>query len=318
MATRTSLQGTFLGGGTKPTKPNSRLVPVYVPYLFLIPAFVLLIMFRYVPAFSAVFHSFTDWDGTKPANFVGFQQYEALFNDEVFILSIRNIVFYTLNRALLSTVMALIGAELVYNLRSDLSRSVWRIVFTLPLVIPTTVIFLVWRQVYAGRLGLVNEFLNGIGLGAQARPWLGNPDTALIALTLIGFPLVSGFGFLVLLSALQELPSEVNDASLIDGCSRLRRIFSIDLPSIRGPIALLAVLGITAGLQEFAPMLIVTGGGGPVNATQSPGLYLYQQAITYGKFGYATAIGTVLMLLTLGFSIVILRARYRRAHDVEV
>jgi raffinose/stachyose/melibiose transport system permease protein len=296
---------------------KNRLIPAYMPYMFLLPAIILLVMFRYFPAFSAVFHSFTDWDGTRPANFVGLNQYKLLFNDPIFIKSVVNIVVYTAVRTFFSTAMALLGAELVYNLRSYVSQGIWRIVFTLPLVIPTTVVFLVWRQVYTARLGLLNQILIALGLGGQAKPWLGLPDTALGALILIGFPLVSGFGFLVLLSALQNMPSEVNDAALIDGCTRTRRIFAIDLPSIRGPLALIIILGINAGLQEFAPMLVVTNGG-PVNATQSPGLYLYQQAFTLGKFGYSTAIGTVLMVMTLAFSVSILRARYRSAHDVEV
>jgi raffinose/stachyose/melibiose transport system permease protein len=299
------------------SKPNSRLIPVYMPYLFLLPAVVLLIAFRYYPAFSAVFHSFTDWDGTSQANFVGMDQYNLLLKDAAFLKSLSNIIIYTLVRTVLTTAMALLGAELVYNLRSYVAQSVWRIIFTLPLVIPTSVVFLVWRQIYNSRLGLLNQFLNGVGLGDQAKPWLGLPETALPAIIMIGFPLVSGLGFLVLLSALQNLPSEVNDAALIDGCTRLRRIFSIDLPSIRGPLALIVILSINAGLQEFTPMLVVTNGG-PVNATQSPGLYLYQQAFTYGKFGYATAIGTVLMMMTLIFSVFILRARYRSAHDVQV
>lgn len=310
-------QSTLTSGASAASRPKSRLIPVYMPYLFLLPAILLLVAFRYYPAFSAVFHSFTDWDGTQQANFVGLDQYKALLNDPIFIKSVINIGIYTLVRTFFSTVMALIGAELVYNLRSYVSQGIWRIVFTLPLVIPSTVVFLIWRQVYAARLGLLNQILTAIGLGSQAKPWLGLPDTALGALILIGFPLVSGFGFLVLLSALQNLPNEVNDAALIDGCTRLRRIFAIDIPSIRGPLALILILGINAGLQEFAPMLVVTNGG-PVNATQSPGLYLYQQAFTLGKFGYSTAIGTVLMVMTLAFSVFILRSRYRRAHDVEV
>lgn len=296
---------------------RSQLVPTYVPYLFLIPAFALLFVFRYIPAGSAIYHSFTDWDGTSAANFVGLQQYQLLFKDQVFIRSLQNIVIYTVIRTVLVTVMAFIAAELIYNLRSMTARSFWRILFTLPLVIPTTIVFLVWKQIFAGRAGLVNEFLKSIGMASAVHPWLGSPDTALGAVILVGFPLVSSFGFLVLLSALQNMPSEVNDAALIDGCTRLRRIFAIDLPAVRGPLALVVILSINAGLQEFAPMLIMTNGG-PVNTTQSPGLYLYQSAITYGKFGYATAIGTVLMMLTLTFSIVILRARYRRAHDVAI
>lgn len=299
------------------SRPRSRLVPVYMPYLFLLPAIILLLLFRYYPAFSAVFHSFTDWDGTRQANFVGLDQYQALLKDAIFVKSIVNILIYTAVRTFLTTVMALIGAELVYNLRSYVSQGIWRIVFTIPLVIPSTVVFLVWRQIYNSRLGLLNQFLAAIGLGDQAQPWLGQPNTALAAIIMIGFPLVSGLGFLVLLSALQNLPTEVNDAALIDGCTRLRRIFAIDLPSIRGPLALIVILGINAGLQEFTPMLVVTNGG-PINSTQSPGLYLYQQAFTLGKFGYSTAIGTVLMLMTLVFSVFILRARYKRAHDVEV
>jgi raffinose/stachyose/melibiose transport system permease protein len=292
-------------------------VPWYVPYLFLIPAILLLIAFRYLPAFSAVYHSFTDWTGTGTANFVGIAQYQAMWKDPTFIASLRNVVLYTLGRTLVTTVMALIAAELVYNLRNRQSQWIWRVVFTLPMVVPVTVVLLIWRQIYAARMGMLNEFLRAIGLDAWAQPWLGQPNTALLALMFIGFPLVSGLAFLVLSSALLELSTEINEASLLDGCTPLRRVFAIDIPSIIGPLALIIILGINAGLQEFAPMLIITSGG-PVNSTQTPGLYLYTQAITYGKFGYATAIGTVLMLITLTFSYMIQRARYKGATDVEI
>ncbi|CAA9583692.1 MAG: hypothetical protein AVDCRST_MAG86-3204 [uncultured Truepera sp.] len=303
---------------THPGVRRKRLAPAYVPYLFLLPALALLVWFRYTPAFSAVYHSFTDWNGSPGANFVGLEQYRALLQDDIFLQSLRNIFIYTLARTVLSTVMALLGAELIYNLRSFRAGAFWRMVFTVPLVIPATVIFLVWQRIYAGRLGLLNEVLEAVGLSGWVQPWIGQTDTALLALIMIGFPLVTGVAFLVLLAALQNLPSSIGEAALLDGCSGLRRVFAIDLPSIRGPLALVVILGVNAGLQEFAPMLIVTGGGGPINATQSPGLYLYQQAITYGKYGYATAIGTVLMLLTLAFSWFILRSRYRGAHDVAV
>ena len=135
------------------------------------------------------------------------------------------------------------------------ARSFWRVVFTIPMVIPITVTLLIWQQVYSGRQGLLNEFLVGIGAVARPLPWLGRPDTALPALILVGFPAVAGFGFLIILAALQNLPSEVNDAALIDGCSRLRRVFAIDLPAIRGPLALIIILSMNSGMQEFAPMI---------------------------------------------------------------
>ena len=168
-----------------------------------------------------------------------------------------------------------------------------------------------------GRQGLLNEFLLGIGAMSRAYPWLGRPNTAMLALIFIGFPAVDGFGFLVILAALQNLSSEVNDAALIDDCSRFRRIFAIDLPAIRGPLALIAILSMYSGMQEFSSMFVLTQGG-PANATMSQAFYLYQQGLFYGEQGYATAIGAVLMLMTLIFSIIILRIRCRRAHDVAV
>lgn len=294
-----------------------RSIPLYVPYLFLIPALLLLIAFRYVPAVSAVYHSFTDWNGTSAANFVGLDQYRTMFGDATFVASVRNVLLYTLGRTVFTTVMALFAAELIYNLRNAQTQWIWQVVFTLPMVVPATVILLIWRQIYAARLGMLNEFLRAVGLGDWAQPWLGQPNTALLALIMIGFPLVSGLSFLVLSSSLLGLSAEVKEASLLDGCGPLRRVFAIDIPSIMGPLVLVIILSMNAGLQEFAPMLIITGGG-PLNTTQTPGLYLYQQAITYGKFGYATAIGTFLMAMTLTFSAITLRARYRGAGDVEV
>ena len=296
---------------------RSGLVPIYVPFLFLIPAFILLIIFRYYPTVSAIYHSFTVWDIPKPGEFVGLQNYQALLSDPVFLQSITNILKYTIGRSLLTITMAFIGAELVYNLTNARWRNVWRLIFTVPMVIPQPVDLLIWKQIYAGRQGLLNEFLVGIGALNRPYPWIGRPDTALWALVFIGFPAVAGFGFLIILAALQNLPAEVNDAALIDGCSRLRRVFSIDLPAIRGPLALILILSLNGGLQQFAPMLVVTQGG-PVNSTMSPGYYLYTQGFTYGAHGYASAIGTVLMLMTLVLSIFIMRARYRRAYDVAI
>ena len=245
------------------------------------------------------------------------QNYQALFDDPIFVKSLSNILTYMVGRTLFTLVMAFIGDELVYNLASLRARNFCRVVFTIPMVIPLTVNLLVWQQVYAGRQGLLNEFLVGIGALARPLPWLGRPDTALPALILIGFPAVAGFGFLIILAALQNLPSEVNDAALIDGCSRLRRVFAIDLPAIRGPLALIIILSMNSGMQEFAPMLIMTQGG-PISATMSPAYYLYTQGFNYGKHGYASAIGTVLMMMTLVLSMFILRIRYRRGHDVAV
>ena len=145
-----------------PGKPSDRrssrsgFVPLYVPFLFPLPA-LLLIVFRYYPRFSAVHHSFTIREIPQPGEFVGLQNYRALAGDPVFSKSVSNILKFMLGRTTLALVMAFIGV-------------------------------------------------------ARACPWLGRPITALLALICIGSPPLAGFGFLVILAALQNLSSEVNDA----------------------------------------------------------------------------------------------------------
>ena len=288
------------------------------PFLFLLPALLLLIFLRYVPAISAFYHSLTEWDGVGTGVYVGLDQYRSAFlKTRSSCLSLQNIVKYGGARTFIIVAMSFFGAELVYNLRSSREQSFWRIVFTIPMLVPWTVELLIWSQIFAARRGLVNEFLKSLGIIKRVHPFLADPNTALWALAVVGFPLITGIGFLVLLAALRNLPAEVNDAAMIDGCSRLRRVFAIDLPNIRGPLALVAIINLNATLQAFGPMFVMTGGG-PINTTMSPVLFVYQQAFQRVNFGYATAAGVVLMFLTLSLSVVILRTRYKGAHDVAV
>lgn len=161
---------------------RSGFVPLYVPSLFLLPALLLLVIFRYYPTLSAIYHSFTDWEIPQPGEFVGLQNYRTLVEDPVFSKSIANILKFMLGRTCLTLVMTFIGAELVYNLASARRRAFWRVLFTIPMVIPITVNLMIWQQVYAGRPGLLNEFLVGIDAMARAYPWLGRPNSALLAL----------------------------------------------------------------------------------------------------------------------------------------
>jgi len=109
------------------------------------------------------------------------------------------------------------------------------------------------------------------------------------------FPFVGGIGVLIYLAGLQGISTEIFDAAALDGASGLRRFFSIDLPLIKGQIRLNLVLSIITGLQVLVGPLVLTNGG-PVDATMVPGLYMYQQAFTYGRLGYASAIGVVVFI----------------------
>lgn len=288
-----------------------------VPYLFLIPAFLLLFALRYLPAFNAILYSFTDWNGLRAPEYIALKNYTDLFNDRLFVASLSNILIYTLVHTTLVVGMAFFAAELVVSLRNRLLQTLWQIIFVVPLVVPGTVTYLVWGFVFNAQNGLLNTFLASIGLEAWQQPWLGQSSTSLLSIAFIGFPFVSSFAFLVYTSSLQSLPSEVFDAAKIDGCTVLQRILLIDVPLLRGAFVLTIILLVLEGIQLLTPQLVLTGGG-PGTSTESPANLLYRSAFRYGDFGYATAIGVIMLIIGLGFSYFSIRLRYRGAVDVNI
>ncbi len=288
-----------------------------VPYLFILPAFTLFVVMRYIPAIQAIYYSFTEWNGIRAATFIGLENYSRLFQDSLFLDALKNMAGYTVMRTLIVVVMAFFAAELVYSIRSTFMQTFWKIAFIIPLVVPGSVVLLVWAFVFNTQSGILNSLLVAVGLGDLQQPWLGQSSTALWAILLVGFPFISSFAFLIYTSSLQSLPSEVLDAARVDGCNTLRRILYIDLPLMRGPIALTVILLVLEGIQVLTPQVVLTGGG-PGTSTESPANFLYRTAFQYGKFGYATSVGVVMLLIGFVFSYFSIRMRYKGAADVDV
>jgi len=286
------------------------------PYLFILPAFVLFIALRYVPAFSAIYHSFTAWNGVREPVFVGVENYIRLFNDSVFLDAMRNMAIYTSVRTLIVVVIAFVAAELVFRIPNTLMQKFWKIIFIIPLIVPNTVNLLVWGFVYNTQSGILNTLLETIGLGQLTQPWLGQSSTALGAIIFIGFPFVASFAFLIYVSALQSIPGEVLDAARVDGCNFWQRLVLIDAPLMRGPIVLTVILLVIEGINMLQPQLVLTQGG-PGTATESPASFLYRAAFQNRQFGYASAVGVIMLLVGLAFSAYSIYLRYKGAADVD-
>jgi ABC-type sugar transport system permease subunit len=290
----------------------------FTPYLFLLPAFVLLVALRYLPAVQAVYYSFTEWRGIFGSpEFVGLDNYAKLFNDQIFLAALRNMALYTVVRTLLVLGMTFCAAELVYSLRSPTMQFIWQVLLIIPMIIPEIVVFLVWGFVFNTQSGILNTLLTNIGLASWRQPWLSQSSTALGSIILIGFPFVASVPFLIFTSSLQGMPREVLEAARLDGCTTLRRVRYIDLPLMRGPITLTVILLILEGIRVLLPQLVLTGGG-PGASTESPANYLYRTAFQYGDFGLATAVGMIMLLIGLVFSYLSLRIRYQEAADVDI
>jgi raffinose/stachyose/melibiose transport system permease protein len=276
---------------------------------FLFPAFALILVFSYYPAFSGLFHSFTDWDIGGSENFVGLDNFIKMWSDDVFLISMKNALQYAVFRIVVYVSVPLFVALLIFHLRGSRARYLYRVGFLIPYIVPSVVYWLVWGFVYAPYDGILNSLLEAVGLENLTKAWLGNPDTALYAIMFIGFPFVGAFFMLILYAGLEGIGSAVFDAAEIDGAGATSRLLRIELPLIRPQIMLILILSAIEGFSSYAVALILTSGG-PMNATMFPGLYMYRNAFQFGRMGYAASIGTILFIIL--FVLAVFSQRYRK------
>ena len=274
-------------------------------YLFLLPTVALLVVFNYYPAFSGIVHAFTVWKPGVSTEWVGLQNFRALVADRYLWIGTWNAVILIIT-GFLKLLMPLLVAELIFHLRNDLMRYVFRTLFVLPLIVPGVVGVLLWVNIYDPNIGLANQTLRSMGLENMTRVWLGDASTALWAIVFMGFPWISAFALLIFYGGLISIPGELFDAAKVDGASGLRTFWSIHIPLLLGQIRLLLILGFIAGVQEFSAVYLTTGGG-PGSATYVPALELYYQAVRFNNFGLASAIGAVLFLIIMAGTIINLR-----------
>lgn len=262
---------------------------------------ILLIVFAYYPAFSAFYHSLTLWDGYRPARWAGLQNYEEIFTTPIYRKAFQNMILLSIWQVARAASFPLLGAALIYRLRSERWAYFFRLLFVLPLVVPGVVAILVWRQLYEPNIGLFNEILTALGL--EPLGWLNDPQTALFSLMFMGFPWIDGVGLLIYLAGLLAIPAEVVEAAIVDGASSWKRFFSIELPLILPQVRLIVILNIIGALQDFGWQLIITRGG-PVNATTVPAWQMYHEAIFSGRYGIGSAIGVLLFILIFGLTLI--------------
>jgi len=274
-------------------------------YLFLIPTMAMLLLFNYYPAFSGIYHAFTEWSPGIRTKWVGFKQFEELGTNRYFWTGIGNLLILIVT-GFLKLLVPLAVAEMIFHVRSPSVGYAFRTLFVLQVIVPGVVGILLWVNVYDPNIGLANQVLDAAGLGSLTRFWLGDADTAIWAIVFMGFPWVSAFALLIFYGGLISIPGELFDSAALDGASTLRRIFNIDLPLLLGQVRLVLILTFIATVQEFAAIFLTTGGG-PGSSTYVPSLELYYQAVRFNNFGAASAIGAVLFIVILGGTILNLR-----------
>ena len=276
-----------------------------IAYVLLAPTVVLLLIFNYYPAFSGLYHSFTDWNPTGETLWVGTRQFDAMLNSNYFWVGMKNAAILALS-GFLKLAMPLLVAELIFHIRHSLLQYLARTLFIVPLVVPSVVGILLWVNIYDPTIGLLNQTLTSLGLEHWVRSWLGERATAMPAIVAIGFPWISAFALLIIYGGLIGIPQELFDAAKVDGAGWWTRFTRIDLPMLMPQFRLLLILTFIASMQEFQ-LIFLTTGGGPGDATYTPALELYYNATLFSNFGLASAMGTFLFIIILGGTILNLR-----------
>jgi ABC-type sugar transport system permease subunit len=281
---------------------SRRSTSIVVIALMLAPTLVLLALFNYYPAVLGLSRAFTRWETGEEPQWIGLGNFVAMWHDEFLRLSLRNLLILLVANVLKTLTMPLLVAELLMSLRSPRWQYVMRTAFILPMVVPGMVTMLLWSFIYDGSVGLLNQILETLGMGALTRSWLGDSGTALWAIIGIGFPWAGGLALLIYLAGLNAISGDVWDSCQVDGVGGLKRVWYVDLPLLLPQVRLLVILTLIGVLQDFGSILVLTGGG-PGLATHVPALHMYFQAFRFGHMGYAAAIGLTLFVAIFTLSL---------------
>src|ERR1700675_5002887 len=254
-------------------------------------AFFLLVFAVYPIAFALVL-VFLQWDLVTAPTFAGTDNVRLLLHDGRFWRAVANTFVFLSIHVPLQIVTAL-ALALALN-RQLAGRSFWRAAFFLPVVISGAVVAILWSNLYANDVGLINRLLTKIGLSPV--PWLTNPATAMPAIAVMVTWKNVGFYVIIYLAGLQYIPRSCQEAIEIEGASAWQRFRYLTLPSLLPQTLLVVTLSTINGFQLFIEPYVMTGGG-PLRRTDSLVLYLYTNAFSYQKRGYAATIGVALALM---------------------
>lgn len=288
------------------TGAPQRLQDKLIIFFFLLPAIILFLGFVVFPIFQSIYYSLFDWKGFGPAvDFVGVDNFKNILNDRVFLLAIRNGLLIIAFSLFLQLPLSLLLAVLVGR---DLpGRVFFRVIFFMPYVLSEVIAALMWLFILNPdpERGFINAVV--VLFGAEAIPWLGDPDIVMLSVFAVLTWKYFGYHMLLFMTGLQNIPTEVEEAGRIDGANSFQSFFYITLPLLASTIRTSVYLSVLGSLQQFIMVWILTKGG-PVNASETMATYMYRFGFVRFQLGYGSAVAIYMFLLCLIFSVIYLRA----------
>ena len=273
--------------------------------LFLGPGLGALGVFFFLPVLAALAMSFTDFDIYSLGNwtfarFVGLKNYSNLFSDPLFWKALQNTLYFLLVGGPLSIACSLATA-LLLQAKVARFRGFFRTVYFAPVVTTLVAVAVVWRFVYHPRFGLLNYGLSFLGISPV--DWLGDPDWAMPAIILLAVWKNFGYNMIIFIAGLQSIPRELYEAASIDGAGPWKQFTTITVPMLAPTTMFITIVTMIGYLQLFSEPYVMTQGG-PLDATLSIVLLMYEQGFRWWSMGYSASVAFVLFGLILAASII--------------
>ena len=281
-------------------------------YLMAMPAIVLLFAFTVYPLFYMAYRSlFGGSVISRNPKFVGFDNYKALVESTDFHQVLMNTAIYTVITVGLTMVLAIVIAVWLNGKRNSKLNSIAQTFIFTPHIISMVSVSTLFLWLMDSQNGLLNVVL--VALGFEPYSFLASPETALLSVSLVSVWKGLGYYVLLIMAALQNIPTSVYEAAEMDDTPPLRTFFKITLPMISPTILFTSVVAVIASFKVFDSVSIMTGGG-PVNSTNTLVYYIYDFAYSYGKPGQACAVGMVLLLFVCVVTYVQFLVGKKRVH----
>jgi multiple sugar transport system permease protein len=268
-------------------------------YFFILPAFLMFLIFSLYPILDSVRLSFEHFSLRGGREWVGFQNYSELLQEDDFRTAVKNTFLYALGIVPVGVVISLILASLIYRL-PNAAQVFFKSAYYLPVVTSGVVLSMIWIYLYDPAFGLLNFMLGKVGIDPVL--WLSNPKTSLPSLVMMFHASHWGGAIILLTASMGGIPKDLYEAARLDGASYIRQQTSITVPLLKPAITYVAITGTIASLQIFTEIFLMTNGG-PNFKTTNMVFLIYQEGFVSFDFGRASAIAVMLLVITIVFAI---------------
>lgn len=284
-------------------------------WLYLFPAVLMVVIILYLPIFINLYESFFSWGAMSTRQeFVGFENYIKMFQDDIFYIAMKNNLIFTVMSVICQIGISLLIANVLETKFIRRTAVFFRTVYFIPSLLMVTVVGIAFQMIYSPSIGIVNPLLEMLGIDTTNIDLLGNAGSATYAIAGMSQWQYIGYTVILFVVAIQNIPSDLYEAAEIDGAGAVKKFIYITLPELKDTIIINTIITVTGSIREYDEVFVTTNGG-PGNASETLATYLYKVGFTNDQMGYASALAFFIFIVT--FIIGLAQMRSYRLDDQQ-